>query len=64
MLGGHRGRDAFVLRCSMTPPWSVRIADDSTVSLIVAVRGRMAVALAGDRVDGLAGVPQQVGGQA
>lgn len=44
MLGGHRGRDAFVLRCSMAPPWSMRIADDSTVSLIVAVRGRLAVA--------------------
>jgi len=48
MLGGHRGRDAFVLRCSMAPPWSVRIADRSTVSLIVAVRGRMAVALPGE----------------
>ena len=48
MLGGHRGRDAFVLRCSMTPPWSVRIADDSTVSLIVAVRGRLAVIRPGE----------------
>jgi len=48
MLGGHRGRDAFVLRCSMAAPWSVRIADRSTVSLIVVVRGRLAVVLPGE----------------
>lgn len=48
MLGGHRGRGAFVLRCSMTPPWSIRIADASTVSLIVQVRGSMTVIRPGE----------------
>lgn len=48
MLSAHRGRDAYLLRCSMEPPWSVRIADASTVSLIVMVGGRMVIARPGE----------------
>jgi AraC-like DNA-binding protein len=48
MLSAHRGRDAYLLRCSMSPPWSVRIADASTVSLIVMVHGRMVIARPGE----------------
>lgn len=43
LLGMHRGRDAFVLRCEMNPPWSVRIADRSAIGLIVVVRGHCVV---------------------
>lgn len=48
MLSAHRGRDAYLLRCSMEPPWSVRIADASTVSLIVMAGGRMVIARPGE----------------
>ena len=40
MLARHRGQDAFVLRCAMAPPWSVRIADEAQVSLLVMTAGR------------------------
>ena len=53
MLSGHRGRGAFLLRCSMAPPWSVRIADASTVSLIVMMGGRLVIARPGEEPDWL-----------
>jgi AraC-like DNA-binding protein len=39
MLGGHRARGAFLLRCVMAPPWGVRIDDRAAVSVLVGVRG-------------------------
>jgi AraC-like DNA-binding protein len=54
MLSAHHGRDAFLLRCSMTLPWSVRVADGSTVSLIVMVAGGMVIARPGEETAWLA----------
>lgn len=39
LLDGPRGRDAFLLRTIMEPPWSVRMADEAPVGLIAVVRG-------------------------
>ena len=39
LLDAPRGRDAYLLRASMTPPWSVRLADESPLGLIAVVRG-------------------------
>jgi len=39
LLDGHRARGAFLLRCAMAPPWSVRIDDRAAVGVIVMVRG-------------------------
>lgn len=48
VLDAHRGRDAFVLRCEMQPPWSVRIADQAAVGLIVMLRGECFLTRAGE----------------
>jgi AraC-like DNA-binding protein len=47
MLEAHRGHDAFVLRCEMRAPWSVRIADQAAIGLIVMVRGTCLVTYPG-----------------
>lgn len=39
LLGGHRGREAFVLRCEMAPPWSFRVEDHSTVAVVIVIAG-------------------------
>jgi AraC-like DNA-binding protein len=39
LLDGPRARSAFVLRCVMRPPWSVRVQDEAPLSLIAVVRG-------------------------
>jgi AraC-like DNA-binding protein len=39
ILDGPRARGAFVLRCSMDPPWSMRIQDRSPLALAAMVRG-------------------------
>ncbi len=39
ILDGHRTRGAFLLRCVMEPPWSVCIADQAAVALLVQVHG-------------------------
>jgi AraC-like DNA-binding protein len=44
VLDGHRARGAFVLRCTMSPPWAVRIADRAAVALLVVHRGQICVA--------------------
>jgi AraC-like DNA-binding protein len=41
LLDGHRARGAFLLRCVMSPPWSVRIDDGATVGVLVQVRGEL-----------------------
>src|SRR5262249_1896867 len=40
LLDGPRARDAFVLRTSMNPPWSLRIADQAPLTLVALARGR------------------------
>ncbi|SCF02606.1 transcriptional regulator, AraC family [Micromonospora mirobrigensis] len=48
ILDGHRARGAFVLRCVMAPPWSVRIADRAAVGMLVMVRGHAMLLRDGD----------------
>ncbi|MEV0156269.1 AraC family transcriptional regulator [Micromonospora sp. NPDC050686] len=48
ILDGHRARGAFVLRCVMAPPWSVRIEDRAAVGLLVMVRGHAVLLRDGD----------------
>ena len=40
LLDGPRARDAFLLRCLMDPPWSVRLEDESPLSVTALARGR------------------------
>jgi AraC-like DNA-binding protein len=39
LLDGPRAREAFLLRCSMNPPWSLRIQDEAPLSVAAVVRG-------------------------
>ena len=39
LLDGPRARDAFLLRSSMDPPWSLRIQDEAPLTLVAIVRG-------------------------
>ena len=39
LLDGPRAREAFVLRASMNPPWSLRIADQAPLTLVALARG-------------------------
>jgi AraC-like DNA-binding protein len=40
LLDGPRAREAFVLRSSMNPPWSLRIADQAPLTLLALAHGR------------------------
>ena len=39
LLDGPRAREAFVLRSSMDPPWSLRIRDEAPLTVVAMVRG-------------------------
>jgi AraC-like DNA-binding protein len=39
LLAGPRARNAFLLRCSMDPPWSVRIEDRAPLAVTALVKG-------------------------
>ena len=39
LLDGPRARGAFLLRCNMDPPWSLRIEDEAPLTLVAVVRG-------------------------
>jgi AraC-like DNA-binding protein len=43
LLDGPRARGAFLLRSTMTPPWSLRIQDEAPLTLIAIVRGSACV---------------------
>jgi AraC-like DNA-binding protein len=47
LLDGPRAREAFVLRSSMNPPWSLRIADQAPLTLMALARGHAWVLPAG-----------------
>lgn len=47
MLDGPRAQGAFLLRCVLSPPWSIRIGDESPLSLVVMTRGRAVVCFEG-----------------
>ncbi|WP_028049270.1 AraC family transcriptional regulator [Cellulomonas sp. URHD0024] len=40
VLAGPSARGAFVLRCSLEPPWAMRIADEAPLSVVALVRGQ------------------------
>lgn len=44
LLDGPRARGAFLLRSSMTVPWSLRIADEAPLTLVAVVRGETWIA--------------------
>ncbi len=39
LLDGPRARGAFLLRCVLDPPWSLRIRDEAPLSIVSVVRG-------------------------
>lgn len=39
LLDGPRGRGAFLVRCTMEPPWSVRIDDGAPLGLVAVMQG-------------------------
>lgn len=39
LVDGPRARGAFLLRSSMSPPWSVRVQDGAPVAVMAVVRG-------------------------
>ena len=39
LLDGPRAREAFLLKCSLEPPWSLRVEDDAPLSVISIARG-------------------------
>jgi len=41
LLDGPRARGAFLLRCLLDPPWSVRLEDEAPLSLTAVVRGHL-----------------------
>ncbi len=47
LLDGPRARAAFVLRCVMNPPWSVRIVDEAPLTLLALARGSASVTIDG-----------------
>jgi AraC-like DNA-binding protein len=47
LLDGPRARRAFLLRCTMTPPWALHIRDEAPLSLVAMLRGRACFAFAG-----------------
>jgi AraC-like DNA-binding protein len=43
LLDGPRARGAFLLRCVMNPPWSLRIVDEAPLTLLALARGTASV---------------------
>lgn len=40
LLDGPRARRAFLLRCSLDPPWALRIEDEAPLSVVAVLRGQ------------------------
>ena len=47
LLDGPRARRAFLLRCTLDPPWALHIRDEAPLSLVAMLRGRACFVLAG-----------------
>src|SRR6478735_994396 len=56
LLDGPRAREAFLLRSSLDPPWSLRIQDEAPLTLVAMVRGAAVVVH-----DGGGGAPVRLG---
>lgn len=54
LLDGPRARDAFLLRSTMAPPWSLRIQDEAPLTLVAIVRGSACIVEDGGTVNWLA----------
>ena len=39
LLDGPRARRAFLLRCTMDPPWALHIRDEAPLTLVAVLRG-------------------------
>ncbi len=48
LLDGPRARGAFLLKCSLAPPWSLRILDEAPLCLTAVLRGHAWIWLDGD----------------
>ncbi|MBX9245941.1 AraC family transcriptional regulator [Actinotalea ferrariae] len=47
LLDGPRARGAFVLRCVMEPPWSLRVQDQAPLTLVAQVSGSSVISRGG-----------------
>jgi hypothetical protein len=47
LLDGPRARRAFLLRCTLDPPWALHIRDEAPLSLVAMLRGRACFAFDG-----------------
>jgi len=47
LLDGPRARRAFLLRCTMDPPWALRVEDEAPLSVVAMLRGRACFAVDG-----------------
>lgn len=48
LLEGPRARGSFLLKCSLSPPWSLRILDEAPLCLIAVLSGHAWICLDGD----------------
>jgi AraC-like DNA-binding protein len=48
LLDGPRARRAFLLRCTMDPPWALHIRDEAPLSLVAMLRGSACFVIDGD----------------
>jgi AraC-like DNA-binding protein len=55
LLDGPRARRAFLLRCTMDPPWALRVEDEAPLSVVAMLRGRACFAVDGKPPTWLAG---------
>jgi AraC-like DNA-binding protein len=39
LLDGPRAHEAFLLRCTLDPPWSIRVQDEAPLTVVAMVRG-------------------------
>jgi AraC-like DNA-binding protein len=39
LLDGPRAHEAFLLRCTLDPPWSIRVRDEAPLTVVAVVRG-------------------------
>lgn len=47
LVEGPRARNAFLLRCSLSPPWAVRVQDGAPVAVLAVARGQAWLVLDG-----------------
>ena len=55
LLDGPRARRAFLLRCTMDPPWALHVRDEAPLSLVAILRGRACLVVGGNEPNWLDG---------